>query len=140
MPSEGDGWREYDYSHIWHEKYGKVHRPMYQVKFSNGTNSFWSLSLVDSGAGALMINSEFAEILGINLQLCTEIEIGGVGSAKGYTCDISIEIEEFGIQEKVSVIFSDNLPFSALLGQDDFFSWFDVRFEKGNGKFYLRKA
>lgn len=140
MPSEGGDWSEHNYSHLWHDKFGKVSRPMYQVKFSNTSHECWYLALIDSGSDRIMINSDFAEILGINLGLCKEVEVGGIGAAKGRICDVSLEIEEFNIKENVTAIFVDKLPFSALLGQNDFFSWFNVRFEKAKGKFHLRKT
>lgn len=131
-------WQGYDYKAQWSAKFGVVHRPLLQVKLSNGTKAFWPLSLIDSGSDGVLINSEIAEPLGINLSPCKEVQVGGVGSAKGKECDVTFEIPELNIKCDISVIFIENLPFNVLLGQRDFFSRVNVRFEKNRNKFYLK--
>jgi hypothetical protein len=44
------------------------------------------------------------------------------------------------MNEEVPVLFTDELPFSVLLGQKFFFHIFDVRFEKSKSTFYVRKS
>lgn len=132
-------WKEYEYKQQWSDRFGSESRPMMQVKFSNDGNEFSPLSLVDSGSSATMINDEIAGILKINLNPCQEISIGGVGSAKGKLCSVVFEIPEFKIKKTIEAVFVKDLPFSVLLGQNDFFSELDVKFEQTKGSFYLRK-
>ena len=133
-------WKQYDYTGQWSERYGVVYQPLLQVKLSNGNQSFWPLALIDSGAHATVANSEIASELGINLAPCPTRKVGGVGTALGRECDVGLDIPDFGISQKISVLFVDNLPFNMLLGQRDFFSVLDVRFEKAKNKFYLRRS
>lgn len=49
-----------------------------------------------------------------------------------HNSDMNIFIE-------MPVVFADDLPFNVLLGQKYFFAATDVRFEKRNNKFFLKK-
>jgi hypothetical protein len=134
-------WREYPYTgHQWSNSYGMMSRPLIQITLHNGDNFFSPSCLIDSGSEATLVSYEIANELKINLGPCQEIPVGGVGSTKGKLCDVTLEIPDFKIRKDITAVFVMDLPFSVLLGQRDFFTELDIRFEKSKNRFYLKKA
>lgn len=119
-----------------------MHRPLIQIELSNHDKSIPTSALVDSGTDTTMVDAEIASELGINLRLCTEIPVSGIGKTKGRKCDVNLTLSQNGVAlyiKDMSVVFVENLPFGVLLGQKDFFNAVDIRFEKRNNRFFLKK-
>lgn len=135
-------WRSYTYTgHQWNDAIGAMTtRPLLLATLRNGNESLSVSGLVDSGSEPTLVRYDVANDLKINLNPCRDILIGGVGSTKGKICDIVLELPDFKFTKLITAIFVKDLPFSLLLGQRDFFSDFDVRFEKKNDAFFLKKA
>jgi len=94
--------------------------------------------LVDSGCTLTLVNSEFAEALGIDLSTCSEVPIGGVGAVvQARMAEINLRVQGFNYEFRSPVAFTDNLPVPILLGQLNFFQHFDVHFQKKHHKFTL---
>lgn len=129
----------FPYIAVWSDRFSVVHRPMLQVQLRNGTETFFPLALIDSGADATMMSADVADALGINLQLCPEIRVGGVGTAMGRICEVTFELPEFNVRKTITAVFVQELAFGVLLGQRDFFPEFIVRFEKYQNTFYLKR-
>ena len=83
---------------------------------------------------------EIADLLGIDLTNCPKVTIGGAtGKAVGYKSSVDMKLKDFGVKFKAVVIFVPNLPVPILLGQSNFFDKFDVKFEKRNNVFELKR-
>lgn len=96
--------------------------------------------LVDSGAQDTLVHADIAPILGIELLEGKRQKIGGVtGTGVGYIHRIHIEIEELGDSIPVDAIFVPKLGTDGILGQTDFFTRYDIKFEKRRLLFSLSK-
>jgi hypothetical protein len=115
--------------------YGKYYMPLLFAEIlhpEDGTKTQELLCLVDSGAGATLINDEFAEAFGIDLKAGREIPVVGIEAhpvtAYGHQLTIKLgdELPEFS----VLCYFVPNLPTSVLLGEEGIFDHFGVVFQK----------
>lgn len=116
-------------------------RPLVQIEVSwkQSTKSF--MALVDSGTDVTMMDMEIATILGITFPLAKKVEASGIGGVKpGLLNKVNIQIEGFEEIMTFGVVFVERLGFDVILGQDDFFRRFHVRFEREAKAFYLRSA
>lgn len=97
--------------------------------------------LVDSGASRCLINSVFMEDLGVDPGFCTETRIGGLGGPGTmglyYSAGIRFILDDMGAEFVCPVVFGD-ITVPCILGQDDFFLHFDVKFERAKGIFSLK--
>ncbi len=120
-------WKPYPYHSQW-LGVRQVYIPLINAKVSNPHSGYSH-------------DSEIANALRINLGLCREIEMTGVGgSKKAKVCEIDLEIPELSLSlKKTPVIFVDGSPFDIILGQNPFFETFDIRFEKRNNMFFIKK-
>ena len=97
------------------------------------------MALVDSGTDATMMDLEIANILEIDLGKSKKVTASGLGSTKpGFLAKLNIQVDQFDESMTFTVIFVEGLGFDAILGQDDFFRHFHVRFEREAKMFYLR--
>ncbi len=114
--------------------------PYIEVEFSYDQSFFRLLGLMDSGASVSMIDMELAKELGINLNTCEKVKVGGVGGEKtGYKTEVLARIEKPETQFLTEVVIVEDLPFSVLLGQNNFFKQFRIKFEGKNNIFALQK-
>lgn len=116
--------------------------PNIEVALSKDSKSdvFTFLGLIDSGCQLTNVNSDIAKLLGINLSDCKTINVMGVtGSCLGYLSTLTMELKDLGGKFEAPVIFLDNLPNPILLGQNNFFDKFDIKFEKRNNTFELKR-
>jgi len=91
------------------------------------------LCLVDSGAGATLINDQYAEALGIDLKAGREVPITGIedNPVTGYGHTLTIKLGDELPDFSVMTYFVPNLPTSVLLGEEGIFDHFKIEFQKG---------
>jgi Aspartyl protease len=118
-----------------------TYRPSLNVEVSGPTDSGIFTGLVDSGTEITMIDSQVAEFLGIDRTKCRPATASGVGGTRpAFIAQVSLKIEKFNEVLTCGVLFVDNLDFDLILGQQDFFNRFLVKFEKAKNRFYLDVA
>lgn len=140
-------WKEYEYAPRI-DKHGQhIYRPMLRVEVSAGTEAPQSFTaLVDSGTEVTIMSAEIADYFGISPIGPQWGRIDGLGGTKAaFQGAVNICVPEFPSEViTTSVVFVDSvsrdLSFDILLGQDDFFRRFFVRFERSRNKFYLKVA
>ncbi len=135
-------WKSYGYSLEYSQVRGDfIYRPMIGVDIINGSEKYPCLSLIDSGTDTTLFNADFAPLLGIDESTCKKVKVGGIEKADsfGFIAKIKLRIEGFDEEIETEVIFVKNMIFGGLLGQNDIFENFKIRFEKKHKKFYLMK-
>jgi hypothetical protein len=115
--------------------------PNIEVELSLKDKKIKVLALIDSGCTTTNVNAEIAQQLGIDITKCQKIPNTGIGGVKeGYLSELAIKVKDFGEEFRSKVILMEGLPYSVLLGQDNFFENFDIKFEKRNNTFELRRV
>lgn len=117
--------------------------PNIPIQVQHEGKVFDTLGLIDSGCQVTHVNYEIAEFLGIDPEKDGEktITTGISGQAGvGYVHPVTINIVGAGNPFRASGIFVKNLPVAVLLGQENFFDKFNVRFEKSKGVFYIQRV
>jgi hypothetical protein len=90
------------------------------------------LCLVDSGAGATLVNDESAEAFGIDLKAGREIPVVGIEAhpVTAYGHQLAIKLGDELPEFPVLCYFGPKLPTSVLLGEEGIFDHFGVEFQK----------
>jgi len=121
-------------------------RPMINVTFSNGSEVFKTMALLDSGADMSAISSDIAEIIGIDTDGERTTIHGVAGKVESIQKKVNVsfgnEHERYSFNIPVKVVFtdeSDSASFIPLLGRDGFFNQFKITFDEANLKFSLKK-
>jgi hypothetical protein len=118
--------------------------PIVPITLHFAGKKFRTDGLIDSGCSVTHANTEVAELMGLDLGICVETESIGIGgknnAIKAYLTEIEFEIEGMGEPFRGPILFTENLPYSVLLGQDNFFDKFDVLFQKSSGSFTLKRV
>ncbi len=132
-------WKAYDYTAQLTSGGAITFRPLMELLVSSHTRKHPGsiLALIDSGTDSMVFSAAIARSLGIDPRTCQKVRLGGIGTSEGFISDIKITVADFNASIDLPVIFIDNPPFDALLGQRHFFERFKVRFEKDINKFYL---
>ena len=122
--------------------FGIARMPLVFVEFSNPADSSKRrdvFSLVDSGAAATLINAEYAQELGIDLESGKRIPFQGIKGAPaiGYEHLIKIRLTHDSHEFAVPCYFMPDLQISALLGQSGFFENYKVLFERYKKRFEI---
>jgi len=106
-----------------------------------GSRSIRVQALIDSGCTTTHIHTDIARVLGIDLNAAQEKNSSGItGTAIGRHTRLQIEIEGHGDPFDSPVAFLNILPVSMLLGQNNFFDKFNVRFEKPKASFFIERV
>ena len=103
-------------------------RPVLTITVAIGAAVLDGPAIVDSGADRTIIPAEIVELAGIvftDLPLTSEQGIGAGGGFETRTCKGKVKWRSWLICSEFLV--ADHLPF-ALLGREDFFKRFNVRF------------
>ena len=135
------GWIKYKYTGSF-ESGRVVHEtPLIEVEISHNGKSQSFSGLIDSGCTMTHMAASIADFFNIDLTKCKE---GISKSADGIETrvpisEISIKLKDFGDAFVTPVIFSKGLPVPILLGQNNFFDKFDVKFEKRNNTFEIKR-
>ena len=101
-----------------------MRRPMINVSFSNGSNVFKTMALLDSGADVSAISSDIAEIIGLNTDGPRAISRGVAGKVESIEKRVNISFgkdhETYKFTVPVKILFvdeSDSPSFVPLLGR-----------------------
>jgi hypothetical protein len=101
-------------------------------------------ALIDSGTELTVMSTEVAQLLDITSRGKQQVQVSTFGSTvPGYVAEVRIVVPGFPKEVlTTNVIFSDSVsngtPYDILLGQEDFFSRFLIKFEKRKNKFYIK--
>ena len=136
-------WRKYPYTPQVNRRgpMSFTYRPLVEIAVSGENNTETFMALVDSGTEITMMDSEIAAVLGIDPIKGKKATASGIGGDKpGFLCKVHIQVQGFDDVLTCNVLFIENLTFDIILGQDDFFKRFLVKFEKRKNTFYLDTA
>ena len=86
-----------------------------------------------------MMNIEYAKILGIDLDRAHRKDFLGIGDARVATflSSVTMKVKHFDKEIVTPVAFTDSPSVDVLLGQEDFFECFRIKFEKDHNTFDL---
>lgn len=136
-------WKAYNYTSRYHLKSKRMlYRPLLDIGVSSATGPEIFSALIDSGTEVTIMSSEIAELIGIVSTDKKRGTVSGFGEKEGFVAQVRIVVPEFPKTVLTTdVVFVDGVssdfPFDILLGQDDFFRRFLIKFEKSKNKFYL---
>lgn len=137
MPS---AWREYNYIRWNSLKDRTEYHPLLSIDIGPSEQSIPVVALIDSGSEICTLNTEMAELLGVDLGACRIITAAGIGGgSKGYLADIQVHLPDFDFSFNTPTVFTDTAS-QFLLGQSDFFLHFNVLFERAKGVFKLSRV
>jgi hypothetical protein len=117
---------------------GKItKRPMIELELLGKEHNINVLGLIDSGADTVMMNVEYARDLGIDLKNTEQKEFLGIGNSrvKCYLAKVDMKIKHFDKIVSTIVAFTESPSVDILLGQEDFFEVFRIKFEKDHNTF-----
>jgi Aspartyl protease len=95
--------------------------------------------LVDSGASDIILNAQFASLLGIDLTAAPSQEYQGIGDEpfQAYKHRINIRLQAASEAFTVSCAFMPDLRIDCILGQNGFFDTHKIVFEKYKKRFAI---
>ena len=120
-----------------------IYRPLVDVRLSSDSKSRTFKALVDSGTEITVMDQSIAALLDISSAEREHGILSGLESWKeGFIAPVSLEFEGFDEVFNFRVLFIEDLHrnFEIILGQQDFFNTFIVRFEKHRDLFFLDRA
>jgi len=115
-----------------HPKRRNILRPVIPVYLINGGNRVGYEVLVDSGADYCIFHGEIGEIIDIDVKSGPKMEFYGTGGIKQIAYFHNLIIEVGGFKYPCYTGFSydiRDLPYG-IVGQDEFFNFFVVIFDK----------
>jgi len=138
---------EYEFERQWWDgpETDVVFRPIIPIAVRSGDKETRIVKgLIDSGSNTSYVDEELAEDLGVDLDSCHEVPIGGLGlpGNRGRVCTVKIYVVDFDYEYESHVIFAKVEAQTVLLGVRDFFKEFNVLFEatkEGKGFFTVMK-
>lgn len=134
-------WTEYKYTCQTDSEVGfACDLPFLVVKLHYGSRTMRVTALIDSGCTTTHIRTDIASALGVDLSRAKEKNSSGItGNAIGKHTKMQIEIEGHGQPFESPAVFIPSLPVPMLLGQNNFFDKFNVRFEKPSASFFIER-
>jgi hypothetical protein len=98
--------------------------------------------LVDSGADMSLFNARYAQLLGIVLDDLPRRDFVGISDSRVHThyAEVPIKIKYFKEILYLPVAFADSPSVDILLGQEEFFDAYRIRFEKDHSVFELQAS
>ena len=115
--------------------------PIISIQIIRDKKVFETVGLIDSGCQRTHINHDIADFLGIDPHEGTKTNTSGItGMSEGFSTSIQMKVKDGGDVFGAPVVFVKGLPVAVLLGQENFFEKFNVRFEKSKGFFYIERV
>ncbi len=117
-------------------------RPLLEIELLGPDRSMTVLGLVDSGADMSLMNSRYAQVLGIALDKLPSKDFIGISDVRvpTYFTEVPIRVMHFEDILYLPVAFADSPSVDILLGQEEFFDAFRIRFEKDHDVFELQAS
>ncbi len=119
-----------------------VSRPLILIRLFGPKGVWEGYGLIDSGADRCLFNSEIAKDIGLNLSESRTENFSGIegGNIKAKLHQIKLQI--VNLEEKIEVVagFVESKAVSAILGQEDFFDSFKIKFERDHGIIEITSA
>jgi hypothetical protein len=117
-------------------------RPLLEVELLGPERNVTVLGLLDSGADMSLMNVRYAHVLGIALDNLPTKDFVGINDARvpTYFTEVPIKVKHFGDILYLPVAFADSPSVDVLLGQEEFFDAFRIRFEKDHDVFELQAS
>jgi hypothetical protein len=86
-----------------------------------------------------MMNIDYAKILGLDLDKAVKKEFLGIGDTQvtSFLASVNFKVKHFDKTITTPVAFTDSPSVDVLLGQEDFFECFRIKFEKDHDTFDL---
>ena len=114
-------------------------RPLIEIDLMNGSRTVHAFGLIDSGADTTLMNIEYARDLGIDLRSARTKEFLGIGNSRvpSFITEIMIKVQHIDTIITTPVAFTESPSVDILLGQEDFFECFRIKFEKDHDTFEL---
>ncbi len=96
-------------------------------------------AIIDSGADTSTINIQYADFMGIKFDNTRQRNIIGIGKGHVpvYQGNFKFKIKEMGDELNVPAWYVDSENVNILLGQEFFFDYFRIKFEKDHDTFEL---
>jgi hypothetical protein len=115
-------------------------RPIVEVELRGASRTLKGLGLIDSGADTTIMNIEYAKILGIPLDQSRTKEFIGIAAdpMRCFIGSVSLKVQHVPTPVTTAVAFIDSPSVDILLGQEDFFEHFRIKFEKDHDTFELQ--
>jgi hypothetical protein len=114
-------------------------RPILELELIGKKESLNVLGLIDSGADTTMVNIDYAKVLGVDLEKAEKKEFIGIGNipVTTYVASVDMKVKHFEKPITTTVVFTESSAVDVLLGQEDFFEFFRIKFEKDHDTFDL---
>lgn len=114
-----------------------VKKPMIELELVGKGKNVKALGLIDSGADTTLMNIEYARALGIELDPDSRKDFVGISAQKipCYMSSVTLKVKHFEATITTPVGFIDSPSVDILLGQEDFFECFRIKFEKDHDIF-----
>lgn len=114
-----------------------IKRPLLELELIGRGQSLKAFALIDSGADITMMNLEYAHELGLSLDESKTKDFVGISSERirCYLSWVTYRVKGFSSRLTTPVAFIDSASVDILLGQEDFFEYFRVTFDKSRDVF-----
>jgi hypothetical protein len=139
-------WKEksYTYRCRFLKEYSEIYceLPKIPIHLKRGGKIFPAEAVIDSGCSRTHITVDIANFLGIDHLKLPQIETGGIGGTRNaWKATILLEVLDHGEPFEIEVVIVEELPngIPTLLGNNDFFNRFDVRFQRNKQYFYVKR-
>ena len=120
-------------------KGGYTQRPLIEIEIIGKERVSKAYGVIDSGADSVLMNIQYAMDAGIQLDKDKKRAFVGIGGRKIMCYEASVDFKVNGFSEVFTtpVAFIDSPSVGVLLGQEDFFEIFRIKFEKDHNTFEL---
>ena len=119
----------FDWQRVLTKELGWIHVPVADVEVQAPTGS-WKIIrvIVDSGAVVSLFKRSFGELLGLDVEAGTPLEVSGIGhgAVKTYLHEVKLKIAEETVSLQAAFAATDGPP--NLLGRHGLFDQLDVLF------------
>lgn len=119
-----------------------IKRPLIELEIVGKDKQVKAFGLIDSGADTTLMNIEYAKRVGLTLDINKSKHFAGISgpSARCYLSRVPVKIKYFDEPVSMAVGFIDSPSVDILLGQEDFFDSFRIKFEKDHDVFELNTS
>ncbi len=135
---------KFPYLKIPAKKLGKkwISRPIIPVTLFGPKGSITVDALIDSGADRCLFHTDLGREIGLELEKGEKESFGGIEGGRIPAFLHKIQIQIVGMDKKIEVLagFAAAPGIFAILGQEEFFDAFRIKFEKDHNVFEITPA